>query len=302
MLKTAILLPKEYQNTLEFFPFLCALQEYEKHEEIHILTSNDIDCFEALPFDVSVHKVNEQDLGVIKNYKVAYRLKDIFNLDSFYNLRGDLNTLTMGKAFKAKTALSFKNSLSFLFYKETIKNSNEYAKDAPYLKLLEKYSEQNLSDYVVNNKYEDKGYFIIACDDLDFNGPYHQTLNKFISELKDKNIFLWSKETNEVHQSLVNDFDYLNYVKEVDSKFLREARGVITNHEYLAHLSRFNGQDHILWVDDLKSTQHYEHFSKPLGVMSLDELGQGVYLNGNDEDTINELEKALDLILKAFKL
>lgn len=137
--KILVQLPNNEEKIVLSFPFLTELYLAYGDEEIHLIIAEEkSEILKFLPKKFLTHHLPEDKRSILGIHHFVYNLKDVFNVDIFFDLEETLKSAFLGFNFRSKERIGFDNGLNKLLLNETVQVSKNVSFDIRALELLKK--------------------------------------------------------------------------------------------------------------------------------------------------------------------
>lgn len=265
----------EIVQSFSFFHYLVA--RFPEHKLDVIVNEGFEYLIKFLPFKITAHTLpnNKNDYFGIHHY--AQNLHEVFNIDIFIDLEGNMKSSYLGINFKAKTRIGPKTTIGKVFYNNPLTfDFSEGNMEENSMKLLtEVYGDDIDSvkvigmepkDEVVLNFFKVKEvepFLLIIVDQLTDNFQSFESLKNILEHLNDVKIVVWSRFEDVHLRKLEEDLKSEQLVfaigMEVEtlSLYFQHCRGVITEAYMWSLISSYYGIENVLLNSELKDISVY---------------------------------------------
>lgn len=195
MKKVLIRFPDNYDEALQSLPSFDLLQHDKDIQEINVLSRLDLvsDLSRFYP-QVKFYRHPDEKLSLFAAHKFAVNTQELFNIDFYFDLVGDLESASLGYFFKSEKRIGAKGQMKSWLYNTKIENPPSFKQDQilTYLKAAKfeidgsfkktlEFREEDEASPFVNNALKD-------LTELTFGFPKKEDLLKhadFLRELFD---------------------------------------------------------------------------------------------------------------------
>jgi ADP-heptose:LPS heptosyltransferase len=319
--KLLIRLGEGVETALASFPFLHAIHQEWEDAEINVILSEDQrPLLDFLPFMVRTYVLDEGKNNFLGIHKFAYNLKDVFNIDIYFDLAEGLKSSFLGKSFKATDRVGWQTRWNKFFLTHGFEQKENLKQDRLYLELLENYLDKSFKELKIIGKEPEESpenffgahspepYLLLGLDLCEEKVEETSFWKEVFGELSEKKVILWSEEDVQCSQKeeLVKDKELHVLAQHMDLKslstYFNYTQGVITTKPWLARLANYYGVDTLLLTNSFREVPFLEHYQGQLNLVQF-EKGQTSYaLLGEDERALDGIGPFVDLIHEKFHI
>ena len=152
MQKILVQAPRSIENILLAFPFFIKLKENYPDAKIYVVVDSGLEeCLELLPYKVDIYPLPKRLNTIPGIHKFAVNVKDIFNIEYFFDLAMDHKGALMGFSFRAKNRFGTNEGMKKFLYTDKIEPFSEFITlDERYISLLSKSLENPIGDFFIS--------------------------------------------------------------------------------------------------------------------------------------------------------
>ncbi|MCK5882088.1 MAG: hypothetical protein KAG61_00245 [Bacteriovoracaceae bacterium] len=157
LVKKKVLIRSSADNAenLLCFPLLHALRNAFEGLEIDVLVDEgNFNVFKLLPFKVNCYEVPKKKSSFAGIHHFSYNLNEVFNVDYFFDLKGDFKGAFFGITFNAHERIGFATGFNKFFLTKKVEMKGRPHSDVDYLKLLATISDIEFTEKVAGVKIE----------------------------------------------------------------------------------------------------------------------------------------------------
>jgi hypothetical protein len=216
MKKLLVQAPRSRELILLAFPFFMKLKELNNDAKIYTVVDSGLEeTLELLPFKIEIYPLPKRLNSVAGIHKFAVNVKDIFNIDEFYDLALDHKGALTGFSFRAKKRFGVDQGIKKLMYTDKLKPfSDSISFDERYIQLLNLSLDKPVSDFFYSSpeivkeesnviKLFDEGsndFFLLRNTGLSFD-----FWKKIIKMMDRGRVVIWDMENVDKWQMLKSD-------------------------------------------------------------------------------------------------
>ncbi|MCB9060252.1 MAG: hypothetical protein H6622_01865 [Halobacteriovoraceae bacterium] len=205
------------------FPFLHALHQEDEQAEINIIVPEDFyNIYRALPFHVRVFEIPQQKETILGIHHFAYNLKDVFNIDTFFDFANNFKSSLIGLFFKAKNRIGNREGMRKFIINHQVERKSYLNSDSDFLSYYESNFKKPVNGFkvigddteYVKNQYLEYSYFLIIFENEKTTDENLKMWKSFFKGFKETNFIIWNKdiqknlyETEEFFKKFIEDLN-----------------------------------------------------------------------------------------------
>lgn len=321
MEKFLIQSPREKDKILLTFPFFLQLQSKFPNAQINVIVDKGLEeYYELLPFKVKIYPLPERLNSLTGIHKFAVNVKDVFNIDYFFDFAMDSKGAFTGVSFRSKVRVGERLGAKKLLYTNKIEvDSKGIPFDELTLKYLNSILDEEVSDFfysapeieerddnVVKLFNEgDQSFFLLKNSDLSFE------VWKNLLLLMDRGrVVIWDMKNLEKWQEFKSDerlkVDLIIQGEVVGLSFLREllpkCSYCLTDDSFLAHVSYFYNKRSFLFSPSNLKRINSKYFSSVEDIIHMDQDDVVEIYKFGEKKEVRVMDEVLDFIHNVMKL
>ena len=323
-MKTKFLIqgPRDKEKLVSLFPFFIKLDELFPEAEVNVIVDKGLeDILELLPHKVRVYPLPETLNSVIGIHKFAVNVRDVFNIDHFFDFSFDFKGALTGFCFRAKNRVGEDSGGKRLLYTTKVESSGTSTPiDLVSIKYLNTILESDVEDFFyqlpetedqeesnVHQLFEEvkPHFFLIKNTDKGFD------LWKELILLMDsgtavvwdmKNLSLWqelkSHRDLKVELIIQGEVEGLSFLPELINK----SEYILTDDKYFAHACLFYEKRAFLFCEDNYTRINSNYFSNVDDLIITEDCDVIEIFKSGKKKSVRVMDEILDLIHDVMKL
>ncbi|WP_157765596.1 glycosyltransferase family 9 protein [Halobacteriovorax marinus] len=317
--------PRSRDDIMCLFPFFLKLNEFYPEAEINVVVDKGLEeVLELLPFKIRIYPLPESLNTIAGIHKFAVNVKDVFNIDFFFDFSFDLKGALTGFCFRAKTRVGEElGAKKFLFNKKMGVAPNRTPLDLIAINYLNSILDVEIDDFFyrlpeiedgeeeqesnVHQLFEDTRphFFLLKNSTKNFElwKEFLLLMDRGIVVIWDmKNLAQWQefKGHPELKVELIiqGEVEGLSFLPDL----IKKSEYIVTDDKYLAHACIFYEKRAFLFCNDDYTQINSNYFSniEDLIITEQDDVVE-IYKNGKRKE-IRVMDEVQDLIHDVMKL
>ena len=288
MKKILVQAPRNINLIISSFPFFIKLREMNRDSIIYVVVDSGLEeSLELLPFKVQIYPLPERLNTVAGIHKFAVNVKDIFNVDEFFDLALDHKGAVLGLSFRCKKRFGIDEGMRKLLYTDRASSfSSSMSYDERFITLLNLSLEKPIEDFFFSSPESTKDSNVIKLFDEDpesFFLLYNKNLSfefwkKIILMMDAGRVIIWDMENVEkwklfkssreskVELIIQGETEGLSSIRQIVPK----TSFVVTDDICLAHACYFFNKRSFLFADKNMSFLNSRYFSNVENVIEVE--------------------------------
>lgn len=321
MQKILVQAPRSRENILLSFPFFMKLRESFPSAIIYVVIDSGLEeNIELLPFKVEIYPLPERLNTLPGIHKFAVNVKDVFNIEYFFDLAMDRKGALTGFSFRAKNRIGVNEGIKRLMYTDRVEPfSQTMSLDERYINLLNKSLKNPIEDFFFSapdlNKNENViplfekevtvDFFLLKNTDLPFG-----LWKKIILMMDGGRAVIWDHENLELWQALKSSgeskVELIIQGEASGLSLLRElvpkAHYTLTDDFALAQSTYFYEKRSFLFSDSDFEFSKSKYFSNIENIILLEDNDPVALMTYGEKKEISVPSEVVDYILETMNL
>jgi hypothetical protein len=261
MQKILVQAPRSSENILLAFPFFIKLKESYPEAKIYVVVDSGLEeNLELLPFKVEIYPLPQRLNSIPGIHKFAVNVKDIFNIELFFDLAMDHKGALTGFSFRAKRRFGVNEGIKKVMYTNKVNPfSDTVSLDERFINILNLSLENPISDFFFSAPDLKNDSNVVQLFEKEVNVDFFLIKNSSLPFSVWKNIILmmdsgravvWDQENLELWQALKSSGE---------SKVELIIQGEVSG---LSFLREIVPKSHFILTDDFSFAQSTYFFEK----------------------------------------
>lgn len=268
-----------------------------------------------------IHLIPEEKDTVLNIFQWAHKAKELFNIDYYFDFRGDNSAATFGIALKAKTRIGYASLFTKPMFNKSlpIEQKHQFL-DEHFLALcelvLEKEIPENICGQVARanetelTQLNSIGPFIFLAIRASEWNRHQDIWQSWIKELNEETLVVTIDQDVDDISALewlsAHKNDQLLLLEKPTHRtllvLLRYARGILSDSKVFANLAHYYGLHSAILAFDLEDYPSFATFSPRPQIFLEREKMINTWISSSGERLIVDKDEATELLLKAFRL
>ncbi len=323
-MKTKFLIqgPRDKDKLVSLFPFFIKLNEFFPDSEVNVIVDKGLeDVLELLPHKVRIYPLPESLNTIIGIHKFAVNVKDVFNIDHFFDFSFDFKGALTGFSFRAKNRVGEDSGGKKLLYttKMGVAPHNTPI-DLISINYLNTILESDMDDFFfklpeIQDEEEDNVHELFENTNPNFfllkNSKKNFYLWKELILLMDsgvvviwdmKNLSFWqelkSHENLKVELIIQGEVEGLSFLPDL----IEKSQYILTDDKYLAHACLFYEKRAFLFCENDYTRINSNYFSNIDDLIITEDCDVVEIFKDGKKKEVRVMDEVLDLIHDVMKL